>query len=52
MRFGISDRLSSMAEDESGSQIKLIEALLQEPEIVEVQEVKKSKTSSRKRAAK
>ena len=52
MRFGISDRLSSMAEDESGAQIKLIEALLQESEIVEVPEVKKSKTSSRKRAAK
>jgi RNA polymerase primary sigma factor len=52
MRFGISDRLSSMAEDESGAQIKLMEALLQEPEIVEVPEVKKSKTSFRKRAAK
>jgi RNA polymerase primary sigma factor len=52
MRFGISDRLSSIAEDENSAQVKLIEALLQEPEIAEVPEVKKSKKSSRKRAAK
>ena len=52
MRFGISDRLTAMGEDEKGVPTELIETLLQEPELVEVPEVKKTKKTARKRAAK
>jgi RNA polymerase primary sigma factor len=52
MRFGISDRLSSFGEEESGAPVELMEALLQEPEIVEVPEEKKTKVAARKRVAK
>ena len=52
MRFGISDRLSSTAEDESSAPTELLEVVLQETEVVEVSEVKKTKKTARKRAAK
>lgn len=52
MRFGISDRLSAMGEDEGGVPTALMETLLQEPEVVELPEVKKTKKTARKRAAK
>jgi RNA polymerase primary sigma factor len=54
MRFGISDRLNVMGEEEGSVSNELIEALLQNPEIVEVpeKEAKKTKTTARKRAAK
>ena len=52
MRFGISDRLTAMGEDEKGVPTELMETLLQEPELVEVPEVKKTKKTARKRAAK
>jgi RNA polymerase primary sigma factor len=52
MRFGISDRLSSLSEEESRVPVELMEALLLESEVVEVPEVKKAKNTARKRAAK
>jgi RNA polymerase primary sigma factor len=52
MRFGISDRLTALSEDEKSVPAELIETLLQEPELVEVTEVKKTKKAARKRAAK
>jgi RNA polymerase primary sigma factor len=52
MRFGISDRLTAVGEDEKGVPTELMETLLQEPEITEVPNVKKTKKTARKRAAK
>jgi RNA polymerase primary sigma factor len=52
MRFGISDRLSSLGEEESRVPVELMEALLLESEDIEVPEVKKLKNTASKRAAK
>ncbi len=52
MRFGISDRSSSLGEKASCVPVELMEALLLESEVVEVPEVKKAKNTARKRAAK
>ena len=52
MRFGISDRLTAMGEDEKGVPTGLMETLLQEPEIAEVPDVKKTRKTARTRAAK
>jgi RNA polymerase primary sigma factor len=52
MRFGISDRLSSLGDEESIVPVELMEALMLESEVVEVPEVKKAKNTARKRAAK
>jgi RNA polymerase primary sigma factor len=52
MRFGISDRSSSLGEKASFVPVELMEALLLESEVVEVPEGKKAKNTARKRAAK
>jgi RNA polymerase primary sigma factor len=52
MRFGISDRSGSQDEDESNVPTRVMEAMLPEPEVMEVTEVKKTKKTARKRAAK
>ena len=52
MRFGISDRLNSMGEEEAEIPVEIMESLLLASESVEVPEVKKSKHTARKRAAK
>ncbi|PKN76843.1 MAG: RNA polymerase sigma factor RpoD [Deltaproteobacteria bacterium HGW-Deltaproteobacteria-10] len=52
MRFGISDRLGSMDEDESNVPTGLMESLLPEPDVEEVLETKKAKKAAKKRAAK
>jgi RNA polymerase primary sigma factor len=52
MRFGISDRSSSLGEEASCVPVELMEALLLESEVVEVPELKKAKNTARKRAAK
>lgn len=52
MRFGISDRLNSPGEEEEKVSIELMETLLQEPEISEEPEVKKTKKSAKKRSTK
>ncbi|MEN6619965.1 MAG: RNA polymerase sigma factor RpoD, partial [Smithella sp.] len=52
MRFGISDRLGTMDEDDGSMPTGLMEALSPEPEAEEVLEVKKIKKETRKRMAK
>jgi RNA polymerase primary sigma factor len=53
MRFGISDRIGSMDEDEISVPTGLMEALSPEPEIDDdVPAVKKKKKTAKKRAAK
>ncbi len=52
MRFGISDRLGAMDENESNVPTGLMESLLPEPDVEEVLETKKTKKTTKKRAAK
>jgi RNA polymerase primary sigma factor len=52
MRFGISDRLGTVDEDDGSMPTGLMEALSPEPESEEVPEVKKIKKETRKRMAK
>ncbi|MGA2526829.1 MAG: RNA polymerase sigma factor RpoD [Smithellaceae bacterium] len=51
MRFGISDRLSSLSEEEKVI-TDLIETLIEEPEVIETTILKKVKSKSRKRGSK
>jgi RNA polymerase primary sigma factor len=51
MRFGISDRLGALGEEESAP-LDLIETFINEPEIIEVPAPKKMKSLSKKRSAK
>jgi RNA polymerase primary sigma factor len=51
MRFGISDRLGALGDEESAP-LDLIETFINEPEIIEAPPPKKMKSLSRKRAAK
>ena len=51
MRFGISDRLSSLLEEEKVI-TDLIETLIEEPEVIEAPALKKGKSKPRKRASK
>jgi RNA polymerase primary sigma factor len=51
MRFGISDRLSSLSEEEKVI-TDLIETLIEEPEVIEALSLKKVKGKPRKRASK
>jgi RNA polymerase sigma factor, sigma-70 family len=51
MRFGISDRLSSLSEEEK-TITNLIETLIEEPEVIEAPALKKVKSKPRKRASK
>lgn len=51
MRFGISDRLSSLSENDN-VMADLIESFIEEPEIIEAPAAKKSKNKSRKRSSK
>jgi RNA polymerase primary sigma factor len=51
MRFGISDRLGVLGEEENAP-VDLIETFINEPEIIEVPPPKKMKNLSKKRAAK
>jgi DNA-directed RNA polymerase, sigma subunit (sigma70/sigma32) len=51
MRFGISDRLGALEEEESAP-LDLIETFIDEPEIIEVPPPKKMKSLSKKRSAK
>jgi len=51
MRFGISDRLSSLSEDENVI-ADLLESFIEEPEMIETPAVKKAKNKSRKRSSK
>jgi RNA polymerase primary sigma factor len=51
MRFGISDRLSSLSEEEKVI-TDLIETLIEEPEVIEATILKKVKSKSRKRGSK
>jgi len=51
MRFGISDRLSSLSEEEKVI-ADLMEALIEEPEVIEAPTLKKVKSKPRKRASK
>ncbi len=51
MRFGISDRLSATGPDE-GVPVDIVESDPEEPEIIEEEQSRKAKNSSRKRAAK
>ncbi len=52
MRFGISDRLGTMDEDDGSMPTGLMEALSPEPEAEELPEMKKIKKEARKRVAK
>ncbi len=52
MRFGISDRLGSQDEDESSVPTGLMEALSPEQDMAQVPELKKTKKTTKKRAAK
>jgi RNA polymerase primary sigma factor len=51
MRFGISDRLSSLSEEEKAI-TNLMETLIEEPEVIEAPALKKVKSKPRKRASK
>ena len=51
MRFGISDRLSALSEEEKVL-ADLMETLIEEPEVIEASAVKKAKSKPRKRASK
>ncbi len=51
MRFGISDRLSSLSEEEKVL-ADLMETLIEEPEVIEASALKKVKSKPRKRAVK
>ena len=51
MRFGISDRLSSLSEEEK-VMADLMETLIEEPEVIEAPALKKVKSKPRKRASK
>jgi RNA polymerase primary sigma factor len=51
MRFGISDRLSSLSENENAI-ADLIESIIEETEMIEAPPVKKSKNKSKKRLSK
>jgi RNA polymerase primary sigma factor len=52
MRFGISDKLGTVDEDDGSMPTGLMEALSPEPEAEEVPEVKKIKKETRKRVVK
>jgi len=52
MRFGISDRLNNPSEEEEKVSVELMETLLQEPEVTEETEVKKTKKTTKKRSTK
>jgi len=52
MRFGISDRSGTQDDDEISVPTGLMEAVLPEPEVLEIPEVKKAKKQVRKRPAK
>ncbi|OGP66911.1 MAG: RNA polymerase subunit sigma-70 [Deltaproteobacteria bacterium RBG_16_44_11] len=51
MRFGISDRLSSLSENENAI-ADLMESIIEETEMIEAPPVKKSKNKSKKRSSK